>query len=63
MGYVAGGLAAGVLADALGFGGAIAAIAGLTAISGLWVAFDLPARPHVAATQSVGASRSPVETD
>jgi MFS family permease len=63
MGYVAGGLAAGVLADALGFGGAIAAIAGLTAISGLWVVFDLPARPHVAATQSVGASRSPVETD
>ena len=44
MGYVVGGLAAGVLADALGFSGAIAAIAGLTALSGLWVAFDLPAR-------------------
>jgi MFS family permease len=55
MGYVAGGLAAGVLADALGFGGAIAAVAGLTAISGLWVAFDLPARPRAA---PAGASMS-----
>jgi MFS family permease len=43
MGYVVGGLGAGVLADALGFGAAIAAIAGLTALSGLWVAFDMPA--------------------
>jgi MFS family permease len=48
MGYVMGGLAAGVLADALGFGGAIAAIAGLTAISGLWVAFDLPGHQRAA---------------
>jgi MFS family permease len=41
-GYVAGGLVAGLVADALGFGGAIAVVAGLTAASGLWVAFDLP---------------------
>jgi len=42
MGYVAGGLIAGVLADAIDFGGAIAVVAGLTALSGLWVATDLP---------------------
>jgi hypothetical protein len=43
MGYVAGGLIAGVLADAIDFGGAIAVVAGLTALSGVWVAIDLPA--------------------
>jgi MFS family permease len=43
MGYVAGGLVAGVVADSVGFGGAIAVVAALTAASGLWVAFDLPA--------------------
>jgi MFS family permease len=42
MGYVAGGLVAGLLADAIDFGGAIAIVAGLTALSGLWVAIDLP---------------------
>lgn len=47
-GYVAGGLIAGVVADALSFSGAIAVVAGLTAASGLWVAFDLPARRPVA---------------
>src|SRR5205807_9476373 len=41
MGYAAGGLVAGVGADVLGFSGAIAIVAGLTAASGLWVAFDL----------------------
>jgi MFS family permease len=41
-GYVAGGLVAGVVADAVGFSGAIVAVAGLTALSGLWVALDLP---------------------
>jgi MFS family permease len=41
MGYVFGGLIAGGVADALGFGGAIAVVAGLTAASGLWVALDL----------------------
>jgi len=48
MGYVVGGLGAGALADALGFSGAIVAIAGLTAASGLWVALDLPARQRAA---------------
>jgi MFS family permease len=42
MGYVAGGLIAGVLADAIDFGGAIAVVAGLTALSGIWAAVDLP---------------------
>jgi len=42
MGYVVGGLIAGFVADALGYGGAIAIVAGLTAASGLWVAFDMP---------------------
>jgi MFS family permease len=44
MGYVAGALVAGVLADAISFPAAIAVVAGLTAASGLWVAIDLPAR-------------------
>ena len=43
-GYVAGALVAGLVADAIGFSGAIVVVAGLTAASGLWVAFDLPAR-------------------
>jgi MFS family permease len=42
MGYVAGGLVAGVLADAIDFSAAILIVAGLTAASGLWVAIDLP---------------------
>ncbi|MEP6954363.1 MAG: MFS transporter, partial [Solirubrobacteraceae bacterium] len=43
-GYVAGGLVAGVLADAVGFAGAITAVTALTAASGLWVVLDLPTR-------------------
>jgi MFS family permease len=43
-GYVFGGLIAGTAADALGYGGAIAVVAGLTAASGLWVLYDLPSR-------------------
>jgi MFS family permease len=43
MGYVAGAFLAGAVADALGFGGAIAVVAGLTAASGLWVVLDMPA--------------------
>jgi MFS family permease len=49
-GYVFGGLIAGTAADALGYGGAIAVVAGLTAASGLWVLYDLPSRlpgPHL----------------
>jgi MFS family permease len=44
MGYVAGGLLAGLSADALGYSGAIAIVAALTAVSGIWVAVDLPER-------------------
>ena len=44
MGYVAGGLLAGLSADALGYGGAVAVVGGLTAASGIWVAIDLPGR-------------------
>jgi MFS family permease len=47
-GYVAGGLIAGTVADALGSPAAIAIVAGLTAASGLWVAVDL-GRPDRAA--------------
>ncbi len=43
-GYVFGALIAGGVADALGYGGAIAIIAGLTAASGLWVLRDMPTR-------------------
>ena len=42
MGYVLGALVAGAVADAFGFEGAIAVVAGLTVVSGLWVAVDLP---------------------
>ncbi|HWP33329.1 MAG TPA: MFS transporter [Solirubrobacterales bacterium] len=42
MGYAAGALIAGATADALGYGGAIALVAGLTAASGLWVMIDMP---------------------
>jgi MFS family permease len=42
MGYAAGALIAGATADALGYGGAIAVVAGLTVASGLWVLIDMP---------------------
>ena len=48
-GYVAGGLIAGTVADALSYGGAIAIVAGLTAASGLWVLVDMPPRPSASA--------------
>ncbi|MDQ5833847.1 MAG: MFS transporter, partial [Actinomycetota bacterium] len=41
MGYVVGGLLAGVLADTIEFSGTIAVVAGLTMLSGLWAAADL----------------------
>jgi MFS family permease len=44
MGYALGALIAGAVADALGYSGAIAIVAGLTAASGLWVLGDMPAR-------------------
>ena len=46
VGYVAGGLLAGGLADLLDFGGAIAVVAALTAGSGVWVALDMPGKPR-----------------
>ena len=49
-GYVAGGLIAGTVADALGYGAAIAVVAGLTAASGIWVLLDMPPRPTPAAS-------------
>lgn len=55
-GYVAGGLIAGGAADALGFSGAIAVVAGLTAASGLWVLIDLPGRTPMAPTGSAAQS-------
>jgi MFS family permease len=56
-GYVVGGLFAGVLADAVGFSGAIAVVAGLTAASGLWVAVDLPARRRPLPPPAAGSGR------
>ncbi|HUY59586.1 MAG TPA: MFS transporter [Solirubrobacteraceae bacterium] len=49
-GYVFGGLLAGGVADALGYGGAITLVAALTAASGLWVLYDMPSRPPTADT-------------
>jgi MFS family permease len=56
-GYVAGGLIAGVAADGIGFSGAIAIVAALTAASGAWVLFDLPGR---SAAADAAAQASPV---
>jgi MFS family permease len=42
MGYVIGGLLAGVAADVASFEAAVALVAGLTAVSGLWVLLELP---------------------
>jgi MFS family permease len=53
-GYVLGGLIAGIVADAIDDAAAIAVVAALTALSGLWVARDLPAvhRPATASPES-----------
>jgi MFS family permease len=45
-GYALGALIAGATADALGYGGAIAIIAALTAASGVWVLVDMPSDRH-----------------
>jgi MFS family permease len=50
MGYALGALIAGVVADVLGYGGAIGVVAALTAASGLWVLRDMPGTPHAPAT-------------
>jgi MFS family permease len=49
-GYVFGGLIAGGVADALGYGGAITLVAALTAASGLWVLYDMPSHRPSATT-------------
>jgi MFS family permease len=43
LGYALGAVIAGTVADAVGYGGAIAVVAALTAVSGLWVLRDMPA--------------------
>jgi MFS family permease len=56
IGYALGALIAGGVADALGYGGAIAVVAGLTAASGLWVLGDMPGdrrRAETAPTEPV----------
>jgi MFS family permease len=63
MGYVAGGLLAGLAADALGYSGAIVIVAALTGLSGIWVALDfprpgaLPPRQPVSSLAGAGRSR------
>ena len=52
MGYALGALIAGTVADALGYGGAIAIVAGLTAASGLWVLRDMPSAAKPAPRES-----------
>jgi MFS family permease len=54
MGYVAGGLLAGLVADALDYSGAVAAVAALTAISGLWAAVDMPPSRRAPSARDVG---------
>jgi MFS family permease len=46
MGYALGAVIAGTAADRLGYGGAIAIVAALTAASGLWVLGDMPEPPR-----------------
>jgi MFS family permease len=46
MGYVIGGLVAGIAADVISFEGAIALVAAATAASGLWVWLELPRQPR-----------------
>jgi hypothetical protein len=54
-GYVVGAIIAGTAADALGYGGAIAIVAGLTALSGLWVLRDMPGAAHTPAVTAPAA--------
>ena len=66
MGYAVGALLAGVVADALGYGGAIVIVAVLTAASGLWVVRDMPAvrsGPAPVAPPSEGARKSAREAE
>ncbi|MBW3548830.1 MAG: MFS transporter [Actinobacteria bacterium] len=60
-GYALGALIAGAVADALGYGGAIAVVAGLTAASGLWVLRDMPADRRGRDPAAGARGTSPVE--
>jgi MFS family permease len=60
MGYALGALIAGAVADAAGYGGAIALVAGLTAASGLWVVLDMPADRTAGASPMRGGGRHAV---
>jgi MFS family permease len=60
MGYALGAVIAGTVADAAGYGGAIALVAGLTAASGVFVLFDMPAERTAAAGVAEGESRHAV---
>jgi MFS family permease len=58
MGYAFGALIAGLTADALGYGGAVAIVAGLTAASAVWVLLDMPRAPGAApSSRAVKISR------
>jgi MFS family permease len=57
MGYVAGGLAAGILADAIDYAGAIGVIAAVTAASGVFVALDLPGRGATPGARRIGVAQ------
>jgi MFS family permease len=56
MGYALGAVIAGTVADALGYGGAIAIVAALTAASGLWVLGDMPGTPRASPVVAVAAA-------
>jgi MFS family permease len=64
MGYALGAVIAGTAADALGYGGAIAIVAGLTAASGLWVLADMPSarRPDTRDVKRPAGERAPAAT-
>jgi MFS family permease len=55
MGYAVGALVAGGIADRLGYGSAIAIVAALTAVSGLWVLWDMPATTPSTLRDSTGS--------
>jgi MFS family permease len=61
MGYVFGGLIAGGVADLLGYGGAIALVAGFTAASGLWVLRDMPSDRRASAAALPDTTPRPVK--
>ena len=56
MGYALGAVIAGMVADALGYGGAIAIVAALTAASGLWVLGDMPGTARASPVVALAAA-------